>query len=148
MNESKQVPMWIREIVVINAAVFVLFGVGVLLFPAQYAAWLELEVASSSAFADLRAVYGGLSLACEALFALGLRRASWFEPSLFLVMASSAGLALARVYSLVLSGMPNALVLAFLSSEVGSFVWALLAYRALAADGARVDEGFAARPTA
>ena len=117
-------------------------------FPAQYAAWLELEVASSSALADLRAVYGGLSLACGTLFALALRRASWFEPSLFLVMASSGGLAFARVYSLVVSGMPNALVLALFASEVGSFVWALLAYRALATGGEQANERFAARPAA
>ena len=116
---------------VINAGVFLAFGAAFVVAPAQFAGWLDIELGSPSALADARAVYGGLSLACGALLALGLRRVSWFMPSSFRVMASSAGLALARMYSMVVSGMPGPLVLAFLATQVGSFVWALLGYRAL-----------------
>lgn len=79
----------------------------------------------------MRAVYGGLSLACGALFVLGLRRERWFQPSLFLVAASSAGLVLGRVYAMLVSGVPGPLLLGVFASELASCVWGFLAYRAL-----------------
>ena len=133
MKERNQAPMWIREIVWINAAVFLAFGAAFLAAPAQLAGWLDVELGSPSALADVRAMYGGLSLACGLLFVFGLRRESWFMPSLFLVMTTSAGLALGRSYSMLVSGVPGPLVLALLATEVGSFAWALLGYRALEA---------------
>jgi hypothetical protein len=126
-------PWWIREIVLINAVVYLAFGVALLLFPAALARLVDIELRSPSAFADLRAIYGGLATSVGLLFALGLRREGWFLPSLFLVMASSAGLALGRIYSVAVSGTPGTLVLIMLATEVGSFVWAALGYRALAA---------------
>ena len=132
MHASNSVPAWIREIVAINAAVFLAFGAAVLAFPAELATLVDIELGSASALADLRAVYGGLSLAAGALFVLGLRRESWFMPSLFLVMASSGGLAFGRIVSMAVSGMPGWLVLAFLATELVSFVWALLGYHTLA----------------
>lgn len=132
MHADRSAPHWIREIVAINAAVFLAFGLVLLAFPTQLAALVDIELRSANALADLRAVYGGLSLSVGALFVLGLQRESWFMPSLFLVMASSAGLAFGRIVSIAVSGTPGWLVLSFLASELLSFVWALLGYRALA----------------
>jgi hypothetical protein len=115
----------------VNALVFIDFGAAFLLFPAQLAALLDIELTSATALADLRAIYGGLALSVGALFALGLRRASWLAPCLFLVAASSAALALSRIYSIAVSGMPRPIILVFLVTEVASSAWALLAYRAL-----------------
>jgi Domain of unknown function (DUF4345) len=139
MATNRSTALWIREIVLLNAVVFLAFGAAFLLFPAALAGHVDIELSSPSALADLRAMYGGLSLAVGALFALGLRRADWLAPSVFLVALSSAGLALGRVYSIAVAGVPSALVLALLATEVVSFVWALLAYRALesAREGAR-----------
>jgi Domain of unknown function (DUF4345) len=136
MRTTQTVPLWIREIVLINAAVFLAFGLAFILFPVQLASLIDIAPSSASALADLRAMYGGLSLSAGVFFLLGLRRESWFLPSLFLVMASSACLALARLYSIAVSGVPGALVLAFLASELGSFAWAWLGYRALTANDA------------
>src|SRR5690349_4975973 len=132
MTQRKPVPFWIREIVLINAGVFLAFGAAFLLFPRELAGLLEVTLGSASALADMRAMYGGLSLACGTLFVLGLRREDWFAPSLFLVMATSLGLASGRIFSGLVSGMPGPLVLALLATELVSFGWAWLGYRALA----------------
>lgn len=120
-----------RLLVIANCAVFVAFGFGLLLFPARFAEWVGIQLTSPSAFADLRAVYGGLSLSVAALFWQGLRNPDWFGPSLFLATASSGGLAAARLYSIAASGMPNALVLGFLASELAAFALGLYEFRAL-----------------
>jgi len=133
MTASRSIPGWIREIVLINAVVYLGLGAGFLLFPSPLAGLFDIELRSPSALADLRAVYGGISLAVGGLFVAGLRRESWFAPSLFLAMTSAAALAFSRIYSSAVSGMPGTLVLAFLGLELLAFVWALLAYRALGA---------------
>jgi hypothetical protein len=46
-------------------------------------------------------------------------------------MTSSGGLAAARIYSIAVSGMPNALVLGFLATELAAFAIGLFEYRAL-----------------
>jgi hypothetical protein len=139
MTTNRPTALWIREIVLLNAVVFLAFGAAFLLFPATLAGHFDIELSSPSALADLRAMYGGLPLAVGALFALGLRRTDWLVPTVFLVAASSAGLALGRVYSIAVAGVPSALVLVLLATELVSFVWALLAHRALesARDGER-----------
>ena len=131
MTKRRTTALWIREIVLLNALVFLGFGAGFLLLPATLAGYFDIELSSPSALADMRAMYGGLSLSMGALFVLGLRRDGWLAPTLFLVAASSAGLALGRLYSIAVAGVPSALVLALLATELVSFAWALLAYRAL-----------------
>jgi hypothetical protein len=43
-------------------------------------------------------------------------------------MASTAGPAAARIYSIAVSGMPNRLVLIYLAIEIVGFGWALRVY--------------------
>ena len=128
---SQTAPLWTRAIVLINALVFVDFGAAFIVKPQGLARLLDIELGSPSALADLRAVYGGLSLAVGIALFIGLRRAASLAPSLVLVIATSAGLAFGRVYSMLASGMPSPVVLGFLATEVASLLWAALAYRAL-----------------
>lgn len=130
---DKTQPFWVRAIVMLNALVFLVFGAAFLLAPEPLAQWVDIELRSASALADVRAIYGGLPLAAGILFVLGLRRPTWLEPSLFLVMTSSGALAAARIYSTAVSGVPSALVWGFLASELFSLAWAALAYRSLRA---------------
>ena len=130
-STKSNIPLWIRGVVMVNALVFIDFGAAFLLFPAKLAGLLDIELTSATALADVRAIYGGLALAVGASFVAGLRREEWLAPSVFLVMASSAGLALGRIYSIAVSGIPRSIILLFLVTEVASFAWALLAYRAL-----------------
>jgi hypothetical protein len=135
MTHTDRPAPWIRAVVLLNALFFVDFGAGFLVFPEPLAALVDLAPKSPTGLADLRAMYGGLCLAAGVTFFLGLRRADWFAPVLFLVMATSLGLALARAYSTVVSGLPGGAVLASFALEIVSFAWAALAYRALGSGG-------------
>jgi hypothetical protein len=129
---SQAAPLWTRAIVLLNALVFVDFGLAFFAKPQALARLLEIELSSPTALADLRAMYGGLALAVGALLCAGSRRAEWLVPSLWLVIATSGGLALGRLYSVLASGVPSGMIFGFLASELGSLLWAILAYRALA----------------
>ena len=103
-----------------NLAVFFVFAVGFLFAPRYFAAQLDITLSSTSAVADLRAMYGGLSLGVGALFVLGLKNVAFRPAAVTLATLTSAGLALGRVITIVVDGMPGPLVLAFLASEIVS----------------------------
>ena len=145
MNSAQKPSWWIRAIVLVNAFVFVDFGLAFLAAPEGLTRLLDIELHSASALADLRAVYGGLCLAVGVCMLAGLRNTAWLAPTLFLVMLTSGGLAFGRVYSMIVSGMPGLPVLGFLGTEVGSLLWAALAHRALLAQS-RSEAFAAARP--
>lgn len=145
MNSALKPSWWIRAIVVVNALVFVDFGLAFLAVPEGLTRMLDIELHSASALADLRAVYGGLSLAVGVCMFAGLRNTTWLAPTLLLVMLTSGGLAFGRVYSMLASGMPNLAILGFLATELVSLLWAAWAYRALLAQ-TRSEAFTAARP--
>jgi len=121
-----------RILVLVTCVLFVGFGVLCILLPSAVARVVDIRLESPSAFADFRAMYGGLSLAIGALLAQGLRHRAWYAPSLFMTWAISAGLGGARLYSIVVSELPNVWVLtAGLLAEAVAFTWALAAYRRL-----------------
>jgi hypothetical protein len=130
-RSSTPAPLAARAIVLLNALVFVDFGAAFLAKPQALAQLLDIELGSASALADMRAMYGGLPLALGILFFSALRRAAWLAPGLLLVIATSAGLALGRLYSMPASGLPAPAIFVLLASEVASLVWGLLAFRAL-----------------
>lgn len=103
----------------------IIFGVLGLLIPGQILQWVDIALTSPTASADARALYGGVPLAIGALFLYALREPSWLEPALALGAAVTGGPALARVYSIAASGMPDPLVLIYLVLEVWGFLWAL-----------------------
>jgi hypothetical protein len=118
-----------RTALILYSVAFLAFVPVFLLFPARYAQLVEIQLTSASALADLRAVYGGFSLCLGVMFLKGLREPTWLEPSLFLAAASSAAVAIARTYSIAVSGVPNAVVLGFLALESVSAVWTWRVYR-------------------
>jgi hypothetical protein len=120
-----------RPLLIANLAVFVAYGIAAVLFPANLAQLAEVQLPSSSALADLRALYGGLSLAIAALFLQALRDPRWVAPAVFMAIAASLGPASVRLYSCAVSGVPNELVLGFIVTEIGGAVWAFVTYRAL-----------------
>lgn len=120
-----------RLIVVTNAFVFVVFGVSFFIVPELLANMLDIQLVSATGFADFRAMYGGLPLACGILFVISLFKRDWLLPSVFLVAASSAGLMFGRIYSSLVSGTPSLPIFMFTAMELGSFVLAAACYRVL-----------------
>lgn len=118
----------------------VFFGVGLLLlgalalfFPGPVLRGVDIPVTSPTASADLRALYGGVPLTVGILLLYALREPSWWAPCLALAMATTGGPALARLYSIAVSGTPNRLVLVYLVLEALGFLWALSVYRRFSA---------------
>jgi hypothetical protein len=139
MTEGKVRGRSARVVVGISSSVFIGFGAAYLLFPAQLAQMFGIQLTSASALADLRAMYAGVPLSISALLIKALRDDRWLAPSLFVIMASLGGAAGARIYSILVSGVPNDLVLGFLGAELLGFVWMLKAYRALGGRAGRAS---------
>jgi hypothetical protein len=120
-----------RTLLIANFAIFLGYGIAAVLFPAKLAQLTDVQLPTTTALADLRALYGGLSLAIAALFLQALRDPRWVAPAVFMAIAASLGPASARLYSSAVSGVPNELVLGFLVAELGGALWAFVTYRAL-----------------
>jgi hypothetical protein len=82
---------------VAHAAVFLAFGLGFLLFTEGLAQRLDIHLRSATALADLRAMYGGMSLGVGLLFVLAIARPAYVRAALFTVAATSIGLLAARL---------------------------------------------------
>ncbi len=103
-----------------NLAIFAAYGVGFLIAPQALASQLDITLGSASALADFRAMYGGLCLAVGAFFVLGLRFATWRRQAVVLATLGAGGLAVGRLTSIAIDGLPGPLVLAFLASELAA----------------------------
>jgi hypothetical protein len=117
-----------RLLVGFGSAFLFAFGLLALVLPERLAQLVDLSLASPSAFADLRAMYGGLSLAVALFLLRGARDPAWLAPGLFMIVATLAAAAGARLYSIAVSGMPNELVLGYLAAELLALPWPLRVY--------------------
>ena len=90
-----------RPFVLLHVLVFVGFGLAFMVAPAPLARLLDISLESGSAVADLRAMYGGLSLGMGLAFAVGLKRAAWLGPVIFAIGASSACMLASRLLTMV-----------------------------------------------
>jgi uncharacterized protein DUF4345 len=104
----------------VNLLVFMAYAAAALAAPAQLAAQLDITLGSTSALADFRAMYGGLSLGCSVVFVAGLRNLSFRPAAVMLATFTSAGLILGRLITIAVDGMPGTLVMVILATEVAS----------------------------
>ncbi len=120
-----------RVVLVLSAIPFAGVGGAFLLFPVYMGAFVDLSVAGATANADVRAVYGGLQLACAFLLLGSARDARWYRAGLFAQLSLYGGLAGARFLSYAVAGVPSTLGLALHAGEVLGFAFGLVAWRAL-----------------
>jgi hypothetical protein len=119
-----------RLFIIVNVLVFVPFGLAFLIAPVYFASTVEIQAPTTTALADLRAIYGGLSLTCGLFFLISLARPAWVLPSLWVISASSFALGLSRVYSTFASGVPGPNIFFFMTMElVGGAIGAWLYQR-------------------
>lgn len=88
----------------IAAATFLFFGVAYALFPDRMTAVVGIALPSSTARADVRAVYGGLEIAIGALLAWAATKPSRLVEGLFVATVLFAGLFLGRVAGALVDG--------------------------------------------
>lgn len=107
-------------LLVANLVIFAAYGVGFLIAQQALASRLDITLGSASALADFRAMYAGLCLAVATIFILGLRFAQWRRQAVVLATLGAGGLAVGRLTSIAIDGLPGPLVLAFLASELAA----------------------------
>src|SRR5262245_53900648 len=90
-----------RALLIANTVVFISFGPGFVIWPDYFAEILGIHLSGATAYADFRAMYGGLPFGVGVFFLASLYRSPWVVPSLFIIGATSLCLMLSRVYSLV-----------------------------------------------
>ena len=105
---------------VLRASALAFFGVGAafLVAPASMAGFVGISLGDASADNDMRAVYGGLQLACGALLWTASRRIEWLRPGLFAQLVLFAGLATGRIVSWGVVGLPDALGIVLHAAEL------------------------------
>lgn len=124
-----------RIVLLLSALPFLAIGVAFLLDPGGMAAHVGLSLRGTIADSDVRAVYGGLQIACGALLGLGcvaVRHAS-VRAALRVQILLFAGLAGARLFSLVRVGSPGELGWKLLAAEAVGLLFGVAAQRRLRA---------------
>jgi hypothetical protein len=92
--------------------------------------FVDISAETPTARSDVRALFGGLELGIAAALALCARRPEWHRVGLLLQAFAFGGLALGRLTSLLLDGMPRMISVVLLAAELLGVVVALIALRA------------------
>ena len=106
-------------LVQITAAIFVLYGLGFTFAPLAMAQFVtDASPTHASAIIDMRATYGGMSLAVGVLLFVLSARAEWLKAGLLAVTIIMAGMALGRVVGIVVDGNANTFMYIYLGLEI------------------------------
>ncbi|MBM9500542.1 DUF4345 domain-containing protein [Leptospira sp. 201903071] len=105
-----------------NIAVYDAFAVGFFLVPIKLASWIGIELQTTAALADFRAMYGGLCLGVGAVLVFGLFKKEWVPTGILLSITTAGGLFLGRIYTLLLDGPGNEYIYFSMTTEIVAVV--------------------------
>ncbi|WP_430336202.1 DUF4345 family protein [Rhodococcus sp. ACT016] len=108
----------IRAYLAVAAVAFALIGVNAMLHPAAAVAGIGLGADGVAGLNEIRASYGGLQLAIALVAATGLVWRPARLPALAVSTVLCTGMALGRLVSLAVDGLPPAPMLLWLSLEL------------------------------
>lgn len=114
----------------LNLAIYAGFAVAFLAMPVRFAEMIGIQLQSSAALADFRAVYGGLCLGISLVLIAGIARSGYCQAALLLAITCGSGLLLGRLITLLLDGPGNLYIYASMASEVFAIIAGLFLYRA------------------
>lgn len=114
----------------INLLVYVSFVALAYLAPTWLSGRLGIHLEGTTALADFRAMYGGLTLGASVIFVLGIGREDLRPAALWLATAGALGLVLGRLLTLVQAGPAGPYIYASLASEVAAIGAGALLLRA------------------
>lgn len=118
-----------KSVLGISAFVFIGYGIVSLISPATSAGFAGLVLSNGDAFAEIRAMYGGLQTGVGLFCALALLKPEYYRSGLTLLVLAIGTLALARLVSLLaVAGSVTSYTYGALGYE---FVTAMLALVAL-----------------
>ncbi|MCG6167237.1 DUF4345 domain-containing protein [Leptospira sp. FAT2] len=106
--------------IALNVLVYAGFTIGFFLVPIRLASMIGIEIKSSAALADFRAMYGGLCLGVGVVLLFGLFKEEWRRASILLAITTASGLFLGRIYTLFLDGPGNEYIYLSMATEVGA----------------------------
>lgn len=107
-----------KLIVIITAAVFAIFGLAFILLPEVLSQTITGAVpTTASGLIDMRATYGGMSLAVGLILFMLAR--SDVRMGLIAVLLLMLGMAGGRTYGILVDGSPNIMMVLFLALELG-----------------------------
>lgn len=108
-----------KILVMVTALVFISYGVLFLLFPSCMLTWVtNSTVTTSSALIDIRATYGGMSLAVGIVLLLLARRAQTLGVGLTMTFILMLGMALGRIIGMLFDGQANQVMFVYLALEL------------------------------
>lgn len=108
-----------KILVLITAAVFVVYGIGFVIIPEVLSELVTGSVpATTSGLIDMRATYGGALIAIGVLLAVLASNPLWLKPGLIGVLLAMLGMASGRVYGMLIDGSPNQMMWLFLGLEL------------------------------
>jgi hypothetical protein len=107
----------LRPILILASLAFLWVAVQGLFEPAGLASTVGLELVRPGATNEIRASYGGQSLAIALMLAHGAWRPDAARPALVLLTGLCSGLVLGRTVDAVLNGLPPAFVLGLWVAE-------------------------------
>lgn len=113
------------------ALLWAAIGLLLLVVPEALAGYADIHAQSGVAKAELRAMYGGLSLAVAMATAMALIKSCWQFPVLFLHVVLCAGLAAGRTAGLFLDDAASAYTYSALGFELSSVLISYLFLRKL-----------------
>lgn len=128
--------MKIEKILIqLTAVFFLVYGLLFALFPGSLSSVVTGGVpTTTSGLIDMRATYGGMSVAVGCLMLLLANNRSTLRLGLLSVIMVLLGMASARTLGIVADGAPNNLMYAYLVAEVVPSIFAIALYRRIGND--------------
>lgn len=114
---------------------FVLYGTAFTFFPIEMASLVtDGSPSTPSGLIDIRATYGGMSIAMGATILVLGSRAELVSLGLLVVAVVLLAMAGARILGMMLDGTPNTVMYIYLAAELVVAVWALYLRRSARAN--------------
>ena len=118
-----------RLFLAVNAVTFLAFGVAFLVAPVELAGNAELGVATPTARAEVRTIFGGFEVGLAAFLFACLARPDRVATGLLCSALTMTGFALARGASALLDGPVAPVMYWLLAAEVGGIAMSLVGWR-------------------
>lgn len=119
-----------NTLLILSSLIFTAYGIAFVAFPALASQLITGGVPSTtSGLIDMRATYGGMSLAIGAWLAVAAYKSEWVTAGLLSVLFIMIGMAASRLIGIVVDGSPNPTMWIYLGVEIVAACALLLALR-------------------
>ncbi len=108
-----------KNFILINAVIFLLYGLGFLFFPEILSQFVTDAIpTSTSGLIDMRATYGGMSIAFAILLWYMQQNRHTIKPAIIAINLMVGGMALGRIAGIIIDGSANNMMYIYLFLEI------------------------------